>query len=244
MKKLNLAVFVLFISCAVLFGDDNSQKSGNTSTWIQNMSVVRKSLIDSNKGQELERIDTEIIKQLNEKDISNCEKEAAELIDYIIISKNYYSINNTADGLRLLYTIFSDKNYFLDTVFDIANYEFVANYLVLSTVLDGFRKCLGVNEDKLFKSYEMISPTFTPYIYDQSKIGSIQVTGALILFLNDYFILVEDGKLKGHYNSDVEETFEAINSSLRGDLKKYKGGSELQKNFNFYSNNRRERGAY
>lgn len=244
MKKLNLIVFVLFISCAVLFGNDDSQKSGNTSTWIQNMSVVRKSLIDSNKVQELERIDAEIIKQLNEKDISDCEKEAAQLLDYMIVSKNYYSINNTTDALKLLYTIFSDKNYFLDTVYDIANYDFVSNYSVLSAILDGFRKCLGVNEDKLFRSYKMIAPAFNLYIYDQSKIGSIQVTGALILFLNDYFILVEDGKLKGHYNSDVEETFDAVSSSLRGDLKKYKGGNELQKNFNFYTNNRRERGAY
>lgn len=244
MKRLNLVIFILFISCVVLFGDENSQKNDKTTTWIKSMNTVRKSLIDSNKVQELERTDTEIIKQLHKKDISNCEKEAAELIDYIIISKNYYSINNTAECLKSLYTIFSDKNYFLDSVSNIANYEFVSNYLVLSTILDGFRKCLGVNEDKLFRSYKMISPTFTPYIYDQLKIGAIQVTSSLILFLNNYFILVEDEKLKGDYNSDVEETFKILNSSLRGDLKKYKGGSELQKNFNFYTNNRRERRTY
>lgn len=244
MKRLNLAVFALFISCVVLFADENAQKNDKTSAWIQNMSAVRKSLIDSNKVQELERTDTEIIKQLQKKDISNCEKEAAKLINYIIISKNYYSTNNVADGLKSLYTIFSDKNYFLDTVFNIAKYEFVSNYLVLSTILDGFRKCLGVNEDKLFKSYKIISPAFTPYIHDQLKIGAIQVTSSLILFLNDYFVLVEDEKLQGNYNSDVEETFTILNSSLHGDLKKYKNGKELQKNFNFYTNNRRERRAY
>lgn len=244
MKKLNLAIFVLFLSSVVLFGDENSQKNNKTSIWLKSMSAARKSLIDSNRVQGLERMDTEIIKQLRKKDISGCEKEAAELLNYIIISKNYYSINNAAESLYLLYTNFSDKNYFLDVVLNIANYKVVSNYTVLATILDGFKKCLGTNEDKLFRSYKMISPAFAPYIYDQLKIGSVKVISSLILFLNSYFILVEDGKLKGSYNSDVEETFIVLKSSLHGDLKKYKGGIELQKNFNFYTKNRRERGAY
>lgn len=244
MKKLNLAVFVLFISCVTLFASDDSQKSGSTSNWIQSMTIVRKSLIDTNKAQELEQLDAKIIKQFNKKDISDCEKEAAQLIDYMISSKNYYSTANTTGALRILYANFSEKNYFLDTVSNVANYDFTSNYSVLTTILDGFRKCLGVNEDKLFKSYKTIAPHFNPYIYDQSKVGAIQVTGSLILFLNDYFVLVEDEKIEGRYSSIVEETYEAINSSLRGDLKKYKGGKELQKNFDFYKNNRRQRGAY
>ena len=245
MKKLCLIMSVLFICSSILFGEEKKQEEKKSAlTWVQNMGIVRKALIDSNKIQELERVDKEILNQIKEKNISDCEKEAAQLIGYIIVSKNYYSTANTALGLEVLFSDFSDKNYFLDTVCEIASYDFMSNYLVLSTVLTGFRKSLGVDEDKLFKSYKIISANFSSYVCDQSKVGSIPVITSLILFLNDYFVLVEDGKLAGHYNSVAEDTFGILSSLLHGDLKKYQGGADLQKNFNFYANNRRERGAY
>ena len=244
MNKLNFIILMVSFCSVLLFGNETQQKENTSSTWVQSMRVARKSLIDSNKIQELERMDKDILLKMKEKDISDSEKDACRLINYIIISRNYYSTNNIALGLELLYSKFSDKNYFLDTVFDIANYDFMKNHLILSTVLNGFKKCIGTNEDKLFKSYKMIAPNFIHYIYDLSEIGSIPVITSLIQFLNSYFILVEDGKLTGHYNAEAEDTFGKLQSALRGDLKKYKGGVELQKNYNFYVNNRRERGAY
>jgi hypothetical protein len=81
-------------------------------------------------------------------------------------------------------------------------------------------------------------------MYDQTQVGSIPVINALIVFLNNYFVLVEDEKLTGHYNSETEDSFAKLQAALGSDLKKYKYGTELQKNYYFYVNNRRERGAY
>ncbi len=242
MKKLHLVMLILSFCIVVLSADDNEDT--NASLWIQSMRFMRKSLVESNKIQDLERADKEILLKMREKDFSDYEKDAARLINYIIISKNYYSNHNVALGLEILHTDFSDKNFFLDTVFDITGYDFMENHLVLSTVLNGFKKNLGVNEDKLFKSYKKIAPSIVPYMYNQTQIGSIPVINALIAFLNNYFILVEDGKLSGHYTSEAEDSFAKLQAALGSDLKKYKHGVELQKNFYFYVNNRRERGAY
>ena len=192
MNKLNFIILMVSFCSVLLFGNETQQEENTSSTWVQSMRVARKSLIDSNKIQELERMDKDILLKMKEKDISDSEKDACRLINYIIVSRNYYSTNNIALGLELLYSKFSDKNYFLDTVFDIANYDFMKNHLILSTVLNGFKKCIGTNEDKLFKSYKMIAPNFIHYIYDLSEIGSIPVITSLIQFLNSYFILVED----------------------------------------------------
>jgi hypothetical protein len=242
MKKLHIVMLILSF-CTIVFAADNNEET-NASLWIQSMRFMRKSLVESNKIQDLERADKEILLKMREKDFSDCEKEAARLINYIIISKSYYSNHNVALGIEILHTHFSDKNFFLDTVFDIAGYDFMENHLVLSTVLNGFKKTLGVNEDKLFKSYKRIFPNTISYMYDQTQVGSIPVINALIVFLNNYFVLVEDGKLTGHYNSETEDSFAKLQAALGSDLKKYKYGTELQKNYYFYVNNRRERGAY
>ena len=70
MKKLCLIMSVLFICSSILFGEGKKQEEKKSAlTWVQNMGFVRKSLIDSNKILELERVDKQILNQIKEKNI-------------------------------------------------------------------------------------------------------------------------------------------------------------------------------
>lgn len=207
--------------------------------WMQTARVQRKVLLENDRPAELNKLDAQILTRMQRENFSSNEKRAARLLYYVISQKNYSSNHNIAAALKILYTSFSDKNYFLDTVNDFARDDFMANSYVLSTVLTGFQECIDIDEKKLFRSYRVLSPKIDLYLFQQTKIGASSVIVALISFLNSYFILVEEGKISSKYDDVVRYTCAKMGfpGQKASEFDKYEGAKELKRNYQFYLNN-------
>ena len=69
-------MLIILSFCTIVFAADNNEET-NASLWIQSMRFMRKSLVESNKIQDLERADKEILLKMREKDFSDVLNEVS-----------------------------------------------------------------------------------------------------------------------------------------------------------------------
>lgn len=228
-----LFLFAFICQVSVLFCDD---KDENVGKWVEHKGIMRSVLIDTNNINELERFDETLLEEIRLKDIAGFEKNVAGLLKNIIIDKVYSSNNNAANAFLLLQDKLTDKKYFFDIVYSVANYKMVSNHFVLSAILQGFRKYITTDPDKMFLSLSIMGGYIDSYIISPQKEGTKIIISDLIGFLQTYMVTVKGGGLDSKYDKYIFDLYNKIGFSGRSSsFDNYKGADDLKKEYSTYT---------